>query len=422
MEEKIGIEKEIDVATLGDLCLDILLNVPELPPDSFEERKAYTELLSKSPPAKKFWEAGGSCNVVIAARRLGLSCVTIGHVGSEIYGGFLLDVLRHEGIGFVEIGEESEVQINGSLFETVLCWVLIDPLQRHDFCCRTDFVKEPILSWMSKLANEATMAIKKSKILLCDGYGFEELSPALILCVLGHALEAGTSIFFDPGPRGEKLSAASTQQQYAFAEFLRMSDVILLNSEEAESLTGIANPVLAGLELLRKGLQTRWVIVKVGAKGATLITTSSIICAPAFKVSVVDSVGCGDSFGAAIALGFLRGMPTVHTLTLANAVGAATAMGGGAGRNVATTKQVVELLEAADLNEDDEFWNDVVHDQHLDAQEITLLSTMVVNGGTGRNVRVNRFPLQMVVSEMLPKLYEQSRGVHGSDWSNFKQI
>lgn len=47
-----GVDKEFDVATLGNLCVDIVLNVPKLPPNSREERKAYMDELSKSPPDK----------------------------------------------------------------------------------------------------------------------------------------------------------------------------------------------------------------------------------------------------------------------------------------------------------------------------------------------------------------------------------
>ena len=44
--------KDIDVATLGNLCVDIVLNVPNLPPEDDDERKAYMERLSSSPPDK----------------------------------------------------------------------------------------------------------------------------------------------------------------------------------------------------------------------------------------------------------------------------------------------------------------------------------------------------------------------------------
>ena len=85
------------------------------------------------------------------------------------------------------------------------------------------------------------------------------------------------------------------------------------------------------------------------------------------QVKVMDTVGRGDSFVAAIAFGFIHNIPLVTTLVFANAVGAATAMGCGAGRNVATLKQVVELMEAPDLNEDDEFWNELLG-EHLDTR------------------------------------------------------
>ncbi|KAL6968226.1 hypothetical protein U1Q18_034028 [Sarracenia purpurea var. burkii] len=277
--------KEIDVVTLGNLCVDIVLNVPNLPPDSVDERKAYMEQLLKSAPDKKFWEAGGNSNMAIAAARLGLCCMTIGHVGDEIYGRFLVDVLHDEGIGVIEISEGNEVESSGATYETLLCWVLVDPLQRHGFCSRADFSNEPAFCWMSELSSEAKMAIKKSKILFCNGYGFDELSPGLIVSALKYAVEVGTSVFFDPGPRGKKLSAGTPEEQKALGEFLKMSDVLLLTSEEAESLTGIGNPLLAGQDLLKRGLRTKWVIVKMGEKGSILITMSSISCAPAFKVS-----------------------------------------------------------------------------------------------------------------------------------------
>lgn len=393
-------EKEIDVATLGNLCVDIVLNVPELPPKNPAHRKPYMDRLSASPPDKQYWEAGGNCNMAIAAARLGLHCITIGHVGNEIYGRFLLDVLQEEGIGTVGMTDAVEASVSVASYETLLCWVLVDPLQRHGFCSRADFSKEPAFSWLRTLSKEVKMAIKKSKILFCNGYGFDELSPHMIVSALEYAVEVGTSVFFDPGPRGKSLSNGTPEEQRALSQLLRMSDVLLLTSDEAEALTGIKNPILAGQELLKKGVRTKWVIVKMGSRGSILITMSSISCAPAFKVNVVDTVGCGDSFVAAIAFGFIHNMPMVSSLAIANAVGAATAMGCGAGRNVATLQRVIELMKAADLNEDEEFLNELLV-ENVDTQEITCLSKVVINGN---NHQLNRIVLQKVVSELLPKL------------------
>ncbi|KAK9015536.1 hypothetical protein V6N11_006639 [Hibiscus sabdariffa] len=380
--------KTVDVATLGNLCVDIVLNVPKLPPPSPDARKAFMEQLSSSPPDKRHWEAGGNCNMAIAAARLGLKCITIGHVGNEIYGKFLLDVLRDEGIGLVEMSEETGVlDAPGSSYETLLCWVLVDPSQKHGFCSRADFSKEPAFSWINTPSEEVKRAIKRSRVLFCNGYDFDELSPNVMISAVEYAVEVGTSVFFDPGPRGKSLLSGTVEEQKALRHFLRMSDVLLLTADEAESLTGVADPILAGKELLKEGNRAKWVLVKMGPKGSILITKSSITCAPAFKVKIMDTVGCGDSFVAAIAFGFIHNIPLVTTLAFANAVGAATAMGCGAGRNVATLKKVVELIETPDLNENDKFWNELLSD-HLKSQEVlqlqklnaqTLLSPKIIN-------------------------------------------
>ena len=117
-------------------------------------------------------------------------------------------------------------------------------------------------------------------------------------------------------------------------------------------------------------------------------------------MNVIDTVGCGDSFVAAIAFGFIHKLPAVNTLAIANAVGAATAMGCGAGRNVANLKRVIEIMKASNLNEDDKFWNELFVDD-IDAQQIMFLSRTAINGSSNR---LHLVALQEVVSESLCKL------------------
>lgn len=119
-----------------------------------------------------------------------------------------------------------------------------------------------------------------------------------------------------------------------------------------------------------------------------------------YQVSVIDTVGCGDSFVAAIAYGFIHNMPMVNTLAIANAVGAATAMGCGAGRNVASLEKVVDILRSSNLNEDDGFWTDIL-EKNVVTQEITCLSNISMNGI--RN-HLHVVPFDKVASELLPKL------------------
>lgn len=100
------------------------------------------------------------------------------------------------------------------------------------FISRADFSSNPAFSWLSKLSGEVKVAIKRSKVLFCNGYGFDELSPDVIVSALEYAIDVGTAIFFDPGPRGKSLSAGTPEEQRALNQLLRMSDVLLLTSDE----------------------------------------------------------------------------------------------------------------------------------------------------------------------------------------------
>lgn len=46
------------------------------------------------------------------------------------------------------------------------------------------------------------------------------------------AIDAGTAVFFDPGPRGKSLLHGSLDEQRALEHALRLSDVLLLTSDE----------------------------------------------------------------------------------------------------------------------------------------------------------------------------------------------
>jgi sugar/nucleoside kinase (ribokinase family) len=60
------------------------------------------------------------------AARLGMSVGSIGHVGSDIYGGYMQRVLAQEGISSVLSIMPPEHQ-GTALDETLLCFVLVDP-------------------------------------------------------------------------------------------------------------------------------------------------------------------------------------------------------------------------------------------------------------------------------------------------------
>ncbi|MCO5609515.1 hypothetical protein L7F22_063743 [Adiantum nelumboides] len=215
--------------------------------------------------------------------------------------------------------------------------------------CRFDFNKDPAFLWIKELPVCAKETIQRSKVLFFNGFLFDEITPDMITSAVDFAHETGCVVFFDPGPRGNSLCKGSANQQHVLQKLLTCSDVLLLTADEAKALTGLEDPTLAAKDLLAKGQRTKWVIVKLGESGCLMVTANSVYTVPAFKVDIKDTVGCGDSFAAAIALGYTRKLPIVSMLALANAVGAATAMGCGAGRNVATSNDVTSILLSSDV-------------------------------------------------------------------------
>lgn len=375
--------RDIDVTTFGNLCVDIVLNVPTLPPNTYEEKLAYMTDLAKSLPDEKFWEAGGNSNFAIAAARLGLHCAALGHVGYEKYGNFLYEVLEKEGVQVIRL-EAQDIQE-----ETLVCWVLVDSNHHHGFCSRFDFNKEPAFKWIKELPVCAKETIQRSKALFFNGFLFDEITPEMITLAVDYANATGCVVFFDPGPRGNSLCKGPVSQQHALQKLLTCSDVLLLTADEAKVLTGIEDPVLSAKSLLAKGQRTRWVIVKLGDRGCLMTTAHGVYKVPAFKVDIKDTVGCGDSFAAAIALGYTRELPIVSTLALANAVGAATAMGCGAGRNVATLNDVKNILLGSNARDD----CDVI------GQIQTLPSQQVKVGRQQVSVGDSDMPFDMITRE-----------------------
>lgn len=341
----------MDVVLLGNLCVDVLVDVPELPPSTREEKWDCMQRLKAQPPDEAQWEAGGCLNLGIAAARLGLRCTTYGFSGEDPFGSFLERVLQEEGLGLLKL---TEAQAGGALGdpedgytgETWVCWVLIDPRGKHMFASPFDFNTSAAFSRVHALPPAAGQLLRRSRALAVNGFAFDEFRGEVVQAAAEAAHAAGRAVLFDPGPRTRSLNRPSGHAKAAFDWLLRESEVLLLTSDEAEELTGREDAEVSAQILLEAGGSRReWVAVKRGAQGCVLATArDGLFAIPGFQVDVADTVGCGDSFAAAVALGFIKGEPPATTLALANAVGAATATRSGAGRNVAEAPRVAEIL------------------------------------------------------------------------------
>jgi len=99
-------------------------------------------------------------------------------------------------------------------------------------------------------------------------------------------------IIFDPATVGVLLEVGVARVR----QWLEFMDVVVLNEEEAQFITGFANPIDAAADLL-KIVPT--VVIKRGSNGALAQQRDgSLIQIPALPTTVVNTTGAGDAFAA----------------------------------------------------------------------------------------------------------------------------
>jgi fructokinase len=104
-----------------------------------------------------------------------------------------------------------------------------------------------------------------------------------------------------------------------------LASVIKLNEQEALTIGSIVGVPLSDTEALCGGLATRLglrgVAITAGGSGASLLLDGIFARARAPEVSVVDTIGSGDAFSAALIDGLARGASAAAVVRRANALG-----------------------------------------------------------------------------------------------------
>jgi sugar/nucleoside kinase (ribokinase family) len=155
------------------------------------------------------------------------------------------------------------------------------------------------------------------------------------------ANSAGLTVSFDPN------SDPSQNWAPEIWEVIRSADVVFVNEQEAQALTGVSNTT-AAISMLAE--RTACAVVKQGREGATAVRGAERVHLEAFRVHAVDTTGAGDSFAAGFVHGLLTKRPLRECLLLANATGAlsATGLGGTAAQpNQETLSAFVRSHEAS---------------------------------------------------------------------------
>jgi ribokinase len=119
------------------------------------------------------------------------------------------------------------------------------------------------------------------------------------------------------------------------------TELAILTRQSRDRLSRAEAEKLA-LSLCRRGAKK--VIVKMGDRGALLVSAQEKIFWPAFPVEVVDTTAAGDAFNAAFAVALAEGRSETEAGRFATAAAACSVTRRGAQPSMPTSAEVQRLL------------------------------------------------------------------------------
>ncbi len=249
---------------------------------------------------------GAPANVAIHAAALGAEAWLVSAVGNDSRGNMAFDRLDT-----AKVNRQAVARVNGKA--TGVVHVTISPKGRPTYTIADDAAWDHI-PWASTIQT----AVSRAEA-IC--FGTLAQRSRLSRDTVRHAVGATP-------PRSWRLLDLNLRERFYDSEVIKTSltlaNAVVLNEEEL--------PVVARLcalgagsekELVRALVEKfalRLAVLTRGPRGALLRTPSMEVDSPAPPVTVVDTVGAGDAFTAALLVGLLYGQPLEDAARKANAV------------------------------------------------------------------------------------------------------
>ena len=252
---------------------------------------------------------GSPTNVAVGTARYGHRAAVITKVGDDGFGAYVRAALRSFGVDDQYVGTDPNLR-------TPIVFCELFPPDSFPLL----FYREPKAPDMNVTADELDLdAIREARIFWTTGTGLsDEPSRTATTAALEargdsditvHDLDFRPSFWPAPGEAGDRQRRA-----------LEHATVAVGNREEAAIVVGEGEPEAQAERLLSLGLDLA--VVKLGPNGVLVAWTGGIERIPPVPVDVVNGLGAGDAFGAALCHGLLKGWEIATTIRFANAAGA----------------------------------------------------------------------------------------------------
>jgi len=302
------------VVFLGDFNVDLIMDGLEVPPVEDHEIgcSSFDIVMGSS-----------SCIAAAAYARLGGSASVCGLCGADEFGAFMRARLS-------EAGVRTGLVLGAEALKTGVTVNLVRGRGRSQ-------VTYPGAMGAFSAAHVPGRMFASLRHLHVSGvYQARSLLPD-VAGILGRAADAGATLSldcqWDPTERWENLDT-----------WLPRVDWLFVNEQEARSMTGHAEPAD---QLRALASRTRRPVLKAGPAGAWIVDAGRERHVPGFVVQVVDAIGAGDNFDAALLYAVIEkamDLPAAARFANAAAARSCTFRGGTDARS--TYRDVIHFMES----------------------------------------------------------------------------
>lgn len=278
------------------------MSEPSLPPLAIGLGEILWDLL---PSGKQL--GGAPANFAFHAQALGATSAVVSAVGRDELGTEILDRLRGLGLDTRYVAVDPR-------HPTGTVSVSLDAAGVPSYVIHADVAWDfiPDSQGLRELAGRAQV--------ICFG-SLAQRSPVsrgTVHAFLGASRPEALRIF-DINLRQHYYTAEAVRASLALATVLKINDEELPRVAE---LLGLPRDEGGTMRALFERFPLRVVALTRGGRGSSLYAPGDVSHHAGFPVAIVDTVGAGDAFTAALAMGLLRGRPLARINELANRLAA----------------------------------------------------------------------------------------------------
>ncbi|HEY3776051.1 MAG TPA: PfkB family carbohydrate kinase [Solirubrobacteraceae bacterium] len=268
--------------------------------------------------------AGTAAGTSVDLAKLGVAVRSIGAVGSDPLGAFLIQELRRHGVDTRGLVSLTGIQTGASIL----------PIRPSG--------DRPALTVRGANARFGAAHIDRS--LLRDAAVIHLGAPDVLLGlssedlaeIASGARARGATVTMDVLTSGEDGALARLTPALAHVRYF------MPNEEQLCSFTGVSDVTEAARRIIALGVEA--VVVSRGADGASVITSDSVTDLPAYPAQVLDTTGCGDAVSAGVIAGLIGGWSLIDSARLGLAAASLVTGGLGSDAGIVDLRQTAQVI------------------------------------------------------------------------------